>query len=164
MKWLWQAPGPLRAHFRSLAVRSTSMLRVARRAERLAATLAILRVMPADFAVAPDTVSQERTHTSRDTAPSHRVDCVILLWGRHRIAPRDGQVSCRSVGQEVAFNASNDCISGAVLSVISLNLKAGREYAAKPSPSSVTHEQTVMREPCAGSVLNPKTAPYAGSG
>jgi hypothetical protein len=63
------------------------MLRVARRAERLATTLAILRVMPADCAAALGAVSQMRTHTSFDTATPHRVDCVVLVSGRHTSLP-----------------------------------------------------------------------------
>lgn len=59
------------------------MVRVARWAERLATTLAILRVMPADFAAALGAVSQMRTHTSGDTAIPHRADCVVLFSGRH---------------------------------------------------------------------------------
>jgi hypothetical protein len=63
------------------------MLRVARRAERLATTLAILRVMPADFAAALSAVCQMRTHTPGDTAIPHRVDCVVLISGRHTSLP-----------------------------------------------------------------------------
>ena len=55
------------------------MLCVARRAEHLGTTLAILRVMPADFAAALGAVSQMRTHTSGDLARPHRVDCVVLV-------------------------------------------------------------------------------------
>ena len=63
------------------------MLDVAGWAERLGTTVAILRVMPADFVAALGAVSQMRTHTSGDTATPHRVDWVVLVSGRHTLLP-----------------------------------------------------------------------------
>ena len=63
------------------------MLDVARRAERLAATLAILRVMAADFAAALGALGQMRTPTSGDTAIPRRANGVILTSGRHTLLP-----------------------------------------------------------------------------
>ena len=78
-------------------------------------------------------------HIRRHCTPLPCRRCSPCLGSSHR--SHDGHVSCRSVGEEIAFDASNYCISGAVRSVISLSPKARREYAVKPSPSSVTDEE-----------------------
>jgi hypothetical protein len=94
---------------RNPALRSTRMFGVARRAERLGTTLAKLRMMPADFAVALGALRQMRTHTSSDSALLRRVDCVVLVSGRrHTSLPwRTGPMP--GVGEEVAFDASGCC-------------------------------------------------------
>ena len=98
-----------RTYLRNLALRSTRVFGVAGRAERLGTTLAKLRMMPADFAVALVALRQMRTHTSSDSALLRRVDCVVLVLGRrHTSLPwRTGPMP--GVGEEVAFDASGCC-------------------------------------------------------
>jgi len=66
------AAGVIQTSCRHRAARYAHMFDVACGAERLGATLAILRVMPTDFAAAPGAVSQMGTRTSGDTAIPRR--------------------------------------------------------------------------------------------
>ena len=75
------------AYLRGPALCSTRMFGVAGRAEGLGTTLAKLRMMPTDFAVAVDALRQMRTHTSSDRALLRRVGCAVLAWGRHTSLP-----------------------------------------------------------------------------
>ena len=113
----------MRTYLRGPALRSTRMFGVAGRAEGLGTTLAKLRMMPADFAVAVGALRQMRAHTSTDSALLRRVDGVVLVLGRRHISLSWRTGAKPGVGEKVAFDASNYCISGVVPSQISLNPK-----------------------------------------
>src|ERR1019366_7636475 len=78
-------------------------------------------------------------HIRRHCTPLPCRRCSPCLGSSHR--SHDGHVSCRSVGEEIAFDASNYCISGAVLSVISLSPQGRARVCCQTSSSSVTDGQ-----------------------
>jgi hypothetical protein len=84
----------------------------------------------------PDANAHIRRHY---TLPPCRL-CSPCL-GSSYIAPVTDMSHAGALEKRSLSMPPNYCISGAVRSVISLSPKARREYAVKPSPSSVTDEE-----------------------